>query len=136
MNPTIINLDLAHNKFSDAGVADIIKLLAAENTVLSIVNLCNNRITAVGKLGKHSTRHLSFPGVRTETWADLQRRTGAAAMAEQLATNKVLRSLNLRLNNIGDEGGLAIFEALQSNTTLEVMSFSTSYYLPHSSEIL
>lgn len=46
---------------------------------------------------------------------------GAKDLAEALKSNAVLSSLNLGYNNkLGDEGGRAIFDALQSNTSLQV----------------
>ncbi|EFJ04518.1 hypothetical protein SELMODRAFT_432339 [Selaginella moellendorffii] len=91
-NPTIVHLDLSHNYISDAGVIEIMKLMSADKSVLTVLNLCNNCITT----------------------------QGAINITETLKTNSVLLYINLRHNSILDEGGQVIFEALYVNSSLEV----------------
>ncbi|XP_024530431.1 T-complex-associated testis-expressed protein 1 [Selaginella moellendorffii] len=49
-NPTIVHLDLSHNYISDAGVIEIMRLMSADKSVLTVLNLCNNCITTQGSL--------------------------------------------------------------------------------------
>jgi hypothetical protein len=48
-------------------------------------------------------------------------RQGAIAVATMLRANKVLVSLNLSFNSIGDERAIAIAGALQRNHTLKML---------------
>ncbi len=45
-------------------------------------------------------------------------------MAKMLESNKTLRTLDLSLNYIGDEGGAALGAALEKNSTLELLTVS------------
>lgn len=47
-NPTVVNLDLSSNFLSDAGVREVAKVVKANNSVLGMLNLARNRITAQG----------------------------------------------------------------------------------------
>jgi len=49
---------------------------------------------------------------------------GILAIAIALRTNSTLTDLNLRKNQFGDEGARALGQALEKNNTLEALSFS------------
>ena len=48
----------------------------------------------------------------------------AQAIAKALVDNSSLIVLNLSMNNIGDEGGMSIVEALKNNATLQALDLS------------
>ncbi|NWW87684.1 DRC5 protein, partial [Rhynochetos jubatus] len=88
-HPCLVELNLSHNLIRDKGARAVGKLL--NRSRLEILDLCNNQIC----------------------------RLGAQALAQALAENSTLTSLNLRLNCVEDEGGEAIGRALLTNTTLK-----------------
>ncbi|NXX15983.1 DRC5 protein, partial [Podargus strigoides] len=88
-HPCLVELNLSHNLIRDKGAQAVGKLI--NRSRLEILDLCNNQIG-----------HL-----------------GAQALAEALAENSTLTSLNLRLNCVEDKGGEAISRALLTNTTLK-----------------
>ncbi|KAJ7216269.1 hypothetical protein O6H91_Y471700 [Diphasiastrum complanatum] len=95
-SPSMVYLNLSHNCFSNSGVAELCKLWNSENSVLAVLNVCNNAISV----------------------------DGAKIIGESLRDNEVLVSLNLRHNPIEDDGGQAIFVALQSNMTMQRLCVS------------
>ncbi|NXL93679.1 DRC5 protein, partial [Alectura lathami] len=88
-HPSLLELNLSHNLIGDKGAQNVGKLI--NRSKLEILDLCNNQIC-------HG---------------------GAQALAQALAKNCTLTSLNLRLNCVGDEGGEAMGRALLTNTTLK-----------------
>ncbi|NXG67575.1 DRC5 protein, partial [Hemiprocne comata] len=88
-HPSLVELNLSHSLIRDEGAQAIGKLI--NRSRLEILDLCNNQIG-----------HL-----------------GAQALAQALAKNSTLISLNLRLNRVEDKGGEAIGHALLTNTTLK-----------------
>ena len=48
---------------------------------------------------------------------------GAIAIAQALQTNQILKELYFSGNEIGDEGAIALAQALQTNQTLEDLIF-------------
>ncbi|KFQ40586.1 T-complex-associated testis-expressed protein 1, partial [Mesitornis unicolor] len=88
-HPCLVELNLSHNLIRDKGAQALGKLI--NRSKLEILDLCNNQI-----------HHL-----------------GAQALAQALAKNFTLTSLNLRLNCVEDEGGEVIGRALLTNTTLK-----------------
>ncbi|XP_072133799.1 dynein regulatory complex subunit 5 [Mobula birostris] len=89
-HPSLIELDLSHNMIGDSGSKALAKLLLKSK--LEKVNLCDNQIAAFGaKAISYKVRHFS-----------------------------TLRSLNLRLNQIGDEGGEAIVRALVKSSVEDI----------------
>ena len=88
-HPSLVELDLSHNLIGDKGAQAVSKLL--NHSKLEILHLCNNQI----------------------------RDEGAQALAQALAKNCTLTSLNLRLNHVEDKGGEAMGCALLTNTTLK-----------------
>jgi hypothetical protein len=47
-NPTVVDLDLSSNFLSDGGVREVAKVVKAPNSVLGMLNLARNHITAQG----------------------------------------------------------------------------------------
>ncbi|NXI73441.1 DRC5 protein, partial [Anseranas semipalmata] len=88
-HPSLVELNLSHNLIGDKGAQAVGKLI--NRSKLEILDLCNNQIHHVG----------------------------AQALAQALAKNCTLTSLNLRLNCVEDEGGEAMGRALLTNTTLK-----------------
>ncbi|XP_001635891.2 dynein regulatory complex subunit 5 [Nematostella vectensis] len=88
-HPSLITLDLSHNKIGDSGARAIGKLLNGR-CKLTTLNLCDNKI----------------------------RSNGAAAIGHALGKNTILKNINIRLNRLGDDGGQAICRALLKNETL------------------
>lgn len=88
-HPSLLTLDLSHNKISDSGARAVGKLLNGRCN-LTTLNLCDNKI----------------------------RSNGAAAIGHALGKNTTLSCINLRLNRLGDDGGQAICRALLKNKTL------------------
>ncbi|XP_042750938.1 dynein regulatory complex subunit 5 [Lagopus leucura] len=88
-HPSLVELDLSHNLIRDKGARAVSKLINCSK--LEILHLCNNQIC----------------------------NEGAQALAQALAKNCTLTSLNLRLNHVEDEGGEAMGCALLTNTTLK-----------------
>lgn len=76
-HPTLKELDLSHNLFSDPGARGIGKFLNGHSQLVRL-NLSNNKIKAAG----------------------------AAAIGHALKRNTTLKELNLGLNRLGDEGEL------------------------------
>ncbi|XP_008493799.1 dynein regulatory complex subunit 5 [Calypte anna] len=95
-HPSLVELNLSHNLIGDKGAQAIGKLI--NHSRLEILDLCNNQIG-----------HL-----------------GAQALAQALAENSTLTSLNLRLNCLEDEGGEAIGHALLTNTTLKFIHLGSN----------
>ncbi|XP_067883853.1 dynein regulatory complex subunit 5-like [Heterodontus francisci] len=89
-HPSLVELDLSHNLIEDNGAKVVAKLL--HKTKLEKVNLCNNRISAYG----------------------------ARAIAYKVRRFSTLKSLNIRLNQIGDEGGEALARALMKSSVEEI----------------
>ncbi|NXC45298.1 DRC5 protein, partial [Penelope pileata] len=88
-HPSLVELNLSHNLIGDKGTQAVSKLI--NHSKLEILDLCNNQI----------------------------RHEGAQALAQALAENHTLTSLNLRLNCVEDKGGEALGRALLTNTTLK-----------------
>ncbi|XP_063297643.1 dynein regulatory complex subunit 5 [Pelobates fuscus] len=95
-HPSLVHLDLSHNKISDRGARAVGKLMSQSQ--LRILNLCNNNV----------------------------RSNGAQAIAHALSKNNSLTSLNLRLNHIVDEGGQALCQALLHNTSLMTLHLGSN----------
>ncbi|XP_051880921.1 dynein regulatory complex subunit 5 [Pristis pectinata] len=89
-HPSLMELDLSHNLIGDNGSKALAKLLLKSK--LETVNLCNNQIAAFG----------------------------AKAISYKVRRFSTLRSLNLRLNRIGDEGGEAIARALVKSSVEDI----------------
>jgi Ran GTPase-activating protein (RanGAP) involved in mRNA processing and transport len=79
-HPSLIELDLSHNLISDRGCRALGKFINGKHSQLETLNLCNNLI----------------------------RSQGAQALAHALVKNTKIKTLDLRLNRLGDEGGQAI----------------------------
>ncbi|XP_071891800.1 dynein regulatory complex subunit 5 isoform X2 [Anas platyrhynchos] len=88
-HPALVELNLSHNLIGDTGAQAVGKLI--NRSKLETLDLCNNKI----------------------------HQAGAQALAQALAQNCILTSLNLRLNYLGDEGGEAMGRALLANATLK-----------------
>ncbi|XP_009958454.1 PREDICTED: T-complex-associated testis-expressed protein 1 [Leptosomus discolor] len=95
-HPCLVELSLAHNLVRDKGARALGELI--ERSRLETLDLCNNQI-----------RHL-----------------GAQALAQALADNPTLTSLNLRLNCVEDQGGEAIGRALLTNATLKSLHLGSN----------
>ena len=50
--------------------------------------------------------------------------TGARCLGELLKVNNSLQQLNMRYNNIGEDGILSIADGLQHNNTLKILNVS------------
>ncbi|KAH7298576.1 hypothetical protein KP509_25G050000 [Ceratopteris richardii] len=97
-HPCLLRLNLCHNRVGDVGVAVISKFLVTEKCILTDLSLGDNYFTSQG--GKD--------------------------LAEALKTNTLLSCLNLGYNRkIGDEGGRAILDGLQSNSSLQGLSLAS-----------
>ncbi|MCO5571088.1 hypothetical protein L7F22_024820 [Adiantum nelumboides] len=95
LNPGLLRLSVCHNRIGDLGVAEIARFLMSEKCVLTGLNLGDNYFSS----------------------------QGAKDVAEALKSNTKLNCLNVGYNSkVGDEGGRAIFDALQSNTVLQGLS--------------
>ncbi|XP_058945946.1 dynein regulatory complex subunit 5-like [Pocillopora verrucosa] len=88
-HPSLLTLDLSHNKIEDSGARAVGKLLNGRCN-LTTLNLCDNKIRSIG----------------------------AAAIGHALGKNTTLTCINLRLNRLGDDGGQAICRSLFKNNTL------------------
>ncbi|XP_041044084.1 dynein regulatory complex subunit 5 [Carcharodon carcharias] len=89
-HPSLVELDLSHNLIKDNGAKVVAKLL--HKTKLEKVNLCNNCISAYG----------------------------AKAISYKVRRFSTLKSINFRLNQIGDEGGEALGQALMKSSVEEI----------------
>jgi hypothetical protein len=111
-NRTITHLDLSHNLIGDTGVALIARMLraGAAHCVLSSLRLADN--------------HFGAPS--------------AAALGSALARpDSIMSHLDLRMNLIGDEGGLALIQGLiegYSSTTLISLNLSNCGIGPKTAE--
>ncbi|CAG09190.1 unnamed protein product [Tetraodon nigroviridis] len=85
-HPSLRTLDFSYNLIGDKGAKAISQLLIKSR--LETLRMCNN---SVGE-------------------------QGATAIAQALSQNPTLRSLNLRLNRLQDEGGEAIARALRNSS--------------------
>ncbi|XP_038654841.1 dynein regulatory complex subunit 5 [Scyliorhinus canicula] len=89
-HPSLKELDLSHNMIMDNGAKVVAKLLHKTN--LEKVNLCNNRISAYG----------------------------AKAISYKVRRFSTLKSINFRLNQIGDEGGEVLGRALVKSSVEDI----------------
>ncbi|XP_069744095.1 dynein regulatory complex subunit 5 isoform X2 [Narcine bancroftii] len=89
-HPALVELDLSHNLIGDVGAKALAKLLL--HSGLQTLCLCDNSIAAFG----------------------------AKAIAYKVRRFSSLRCLNLRLNQIGDEGGEAIARALATSSVEDI----------------
>jgi hypothetical protein len=117
-NPHLRTLDLAWNNIDAAGVVALAKALE-QNDRLEQLNLQNNQVDDIGAqaLGnlltspKSMLTHLNLRENRIGS-------SGAASLATALKTNRRLTELNLRANVISDWGALAMAEMLRINHKL------------------
>ncbi|CAM6121631.1 unnamed protein product [Calypogeia fissa] len=96
-NPTVVDLDLSSNFLSDDGVREVAEVVKANNSVLGMLNLARNRITA----------------------------QGCVYLAECEDVNKTLLSLNLCFNQFGDLGGKRIIDWANNNTSIQKLSLES-----------
>ncbi|XP_055492251.1 dynein regulatory complex subunit 5 [Leucoraja erinacea] len=89
-HPSLVELDLSHNLIGDNGAKALAKLLLKSK--LEVVNLCDNRIGPFG----------------------------AKAISYKVRRYSTLRSINIRLNKITDEGGEALARALVKSSVEDI----------------
>eukprot|EP00750_Incisomonas_marina_P022544 INCI4976.14.p1 GENE.INCI4976.14~~INCI4976.14.p1 ORF type:complete len:763 (-),score=186.94 INCI4976.14:2266-4554(-) len=116
-------LDLRNNSIGDLGAAALALALEA-NERLQWLSLSNNAVRDMGAAAiAQALAANPKSGVR---WLSLQRNgigdSGAAALAGVLRNNSVeLHKIDLHDNDIGLEGATDLAEALQTNSTLQVL---------------
>ncbi|CAM6113335.1 unnamed protein product [Calypogeia fissa] len=96
-NPIVVDLDLSSNFLSDDGIREVAKVVKANNSVLGMLNLARNRITA----------------------------QGCVYLAECEDVNKTLLSLNLCFNQFGDLGGKRIIDWANNNSSIQKLSLES-----------
>jgi len=98
LNKTITQLDLSHNKITNAGARKIAKYLLS-NEVLTHLNLADNMIPY----------------------------EGSRFLAQALKVNKVLKHLSLKLNRLDDKAGSKLcIDLLNNSSNLESLSLSSN----------
>jgi hypothetical protein len=97
-NRSITTLDLSHNQIGNHGARYISKIIDGDNSILEHLDISNNKISTDG--GKYLARSLRSGGK--------------------------LRSLNLRLNRLHDEGCSLIMEGLLDNPYLLYLNISAN----------
>lgn len=100
--------DLSHNKLGDGTGRAIGKLINGRCPNLTVLNLSNNLIEAIG----------------------------GVSIGHALQNNGTLKELNLRMNNLCDEGVQPIFKALVKNTTLDSLNVGSNNIGESSAPIL
>jgi len=95
---SVTSVDLSHKHLGHAS-AIVIASLITGNGVLTWLDLANN--------------HIGFDGFRNHIVPEASKAIGAA-----LRANKVLTTLNIQANSIGDEGAKALASALRVNGVL------------------
>ena len=107
--PSILHLNLRHNKITSVGLDVIVKqFIALPTSVLTSLDLMGNRIDS----------------------------EGGSIIGKGLETNESLLEINLRLNNLGDEGGSSLFGSLHNNRTLRHVNLSGNSLGSHSAKAL
>lgn len=121
VNRTLTYLDLSHNKIGDIGARKLCALLDG---------------------GLSQDASLSGGGIVGSVLSELYlqdnaiRGAGAVAFGAALANNRGLRILNLGLNALGDDGGVALLNGLTQHMTLETLAVSACDLEFESSESL
>lgn len=115
-NKPLVKLDLTGNEIGDEGAKALANVLAT----LTDVSLSRNAITDDGAIACASA--LSADGCCLEQLRLASNDiavTGAAALASSLRSNKILKTLDLRFNELlGVDGRKLVLEVLESNTSL------------------
>lgn len=107
--PSILNLNLRHNKITSVGLDVIVKhFIAPLTSVLTSLDLMGNCIDS----------------------------EGGSIIGKGLETNESVLEVNLRLNNLGDEGGSYLFGSLHDNKTLRHLNLSGNSLGSHSAKAL
>lgn len=125
-NRTLTSLDLSHNKIGDIGARKLAQLLDGSTGGTSASNVANNNNGMDG---------LGFGTVLTElNLSDNHiRSAGGIAFGAALSNNRGLRSLNLSLNGLGDEGGIGLFNGCTQHTSLRILIVSSCELLSETS---
>ena len=97
-NVHIFLADLSHNKLGDGTGRAIGKLINGHCPKLTVLNLSNNLIEAIGGI----------------------------SIGHALQNNSTLKELDLRMNSLSDEGVQPIFKALYKNTTLVTLNVGSN----------
>lgn len=101
-NNTLTHLDLSHNKIGDDGAQALGVILSKKDVALKRIDLSDNAI----------------------------RIDGAKALGTALGHNTSVEWLSLRLNRLGDSGGILFFDALRSNSTITSLNLANNQLGP------
>lgn len=117
LNKTITELDLSHNRISDAGARRIAKYLL-KTEILTHFNLTDNLVQLFSNWKIHYE--------------------GSRYLGQALRVNKSLTFLSLKLNRLDDKAGNKLCKDIQSNNdTLQELNFSSNSlgHLVHSTSL-
>lgn len=89
---------MSHNRLGDGTGRAIGKLINGRCPKLTVLNLSNNLIEAMGGI----------------------------SIGHALQNNTTLKELNLRMNSLSDEGVQPIFKAFYKNTTLAILNVGSN----------
>lgn len=122
VNTTITNLDLSLNRIADEGIKSLCESVALNK--LSNLTHLHLRLNKITDLGVAAIAKLLTSSTPLETLnLAFNRFTGLQHIADALTTNKTLKTLILRSNNVGDKVKY-LCESLQSNSTLTFLDLA------------
>jgi Ran GTPase-activating protein (RanGAP) involved in mRNA processing and transport len=101
-NSCLQTLDFSHNSIGKGGARGIAKLLSSPASRIAHLSLSNN------KMGRDGIVSIS------------------KALSMEHGKNTRLKTLNIALNDLTDDGGATLFEDLIQNSTLEVLDVSAN----------
>ena len=122
-NSNIHVLDLYNNgKIGERGAKEVAEMLRTNVSITSLdlsgCNIGQGGGAAIGLALSESNRTLTRLDVSGNKLEGAIGEVGARSLAAALATNEILRYLDVEGNAIGDNGGLAFLDAVQNNSTL------------------
>jgi Ran GTPase-activating protein (RanGAP) involved in mRNA processing and transport len=118
VNAVLTKLEVGYNHFDEQAALGIVRA-ARQQDKITFLGLASCGIGAIG--AKEIADYIQFTAVLTELelYGNVIGDEGAIAIAEALQSGtSVLTNLNLRFNSIGKDGAEAIVEALKFNRVL------------------
>ena len=116
-NSTLGRLNLSNNSISDAGAVALAQTLH-HNSTLGRLNLSNNSISDAGAVALAQTLHFNSTMMGLYLSNNSISDAGAVALSQALHHNSTMKELDLSNNSISDAGAVALAQALHHNSTL------------------